>query len=107
MTIKPITVEIVITGDKFSFTFQEDYTDYAADLIECSNVFKDTQILMNAENIYDFFKDGEFESKDIESLNGNHFLFGFLENFGQSDMCPEKLYTYSGELKYKTRLLNT
>lgn len=101
MTIKPIEVKVTIIGDTFSFSFTEEYTDYAQDLVECGNKFHKTNTPMTEENIYDYFAAGEFTDQEIEDLNGNHFLFGFLETLGQSNRFPEVLHTYQGELTYK------
>lgn len=87
--IKPIIREITIVGDRFKFTFTEDFTEYAIDLIEAGcNGFDEN-------NIYDYFAEGEFES-----LNYEHFLHGFMERLLQSDECPDVLYNCKCPLKY-------
>lgn len=84
--MKEIKVKVTAKcNDGFSFSLIEDYTDYAEDLIECNNVFTSTNIKMTEENILDYFKEGEFKDSEIESLNGDHFIFGWLETISQSD----------------------
>lgn len=103
--LKAIKTKITIIGDGFEFSFTEDYTEYAKDLIKCNNVFSDTNEPITRENIRRYFKDSEFKDKDIEKLNGNHFLYGFLESLGQSEECPEVLFNYEGDLLFKTELI--
>lgn len=87
MEIKPIIRKITITGDNFSVSFKEDQTEYAKDLIEagCNG--------LDETNIEDYFMPGMFAEEDIESLNGQHFLYGYLESLYQSDRCPDILHT--------------
>jgi len=98
--MKLIKRKITIIGEDFEFSFIKDYTKYAIDLI------KNKTNKLNESNIYDFFKEGEFNDNEIKNLNGVHFLFGFLEALGQSEDCPEKLFTYDKPLKYKIKKIN-
>jgi hypothetical protein len=105
VAIKNIIVNITIISDNIEFTFKEDYTEYAQVLIDCNNIFHDTGVPMTESNILDYFHDGHFKEEDIKNLNGNHFLFGFLESLGQSDEFPDVLYSYKGKLEYKTKMI--
>jgi hypothetical protein len=93
-SLKPIIRKITITGENFSVFFIEDETEYAEDLIEAGcNGFDE-------KNIYEYFKEGKFTDKDVDALNGKHFLFGFLEALYQSERCPDILYTCTCPLTY-------
>lgn len=100
-----IKVKITIIGDDFELSFIEDVTEYAHVLVECGNVFSDTGVRMTHENIRRYFASGEFTDEEIADLNGSHYIFGFLEAFGQSDRCPSFLYNYNGKLRYKVEQL--
>lgn len=93
--------KITITGEDFSISFAEDQTEYAQDLINVkSNGF-------NEENIYEYFKEGKFTDEEVNTLNGKHFLFGFLEALYQSERCPDFLYNYKGLLTYTVEKVGT
>ena len=96
-----VCVSICDEEQTFSFSFIRDYTQYAKALIDCNNVFDSTGENMTEENIYKFFSEGEFTYDEIEKLNGDHFLFGFIESLAQSESCPDCLYSYEGNLKFK------
>ncbi|QUH21819.1 hypothetical protein [Alkaliphilus sp. B6464] len=97
--LKPIIRKITIIGDNFSFSFIEDKTNYAASLVEIScNGFSE-------QNIYNYFAEGEFKSNEIEDLNSKHFLYDFIEDFVQSERCPDMLYIYTGDLKFKVEIM--
>ena len=93
--MEPIKRKITIIGESFEFVFKKDYTEYAKCLIEVE------ANKLDENNIYDYFREGEFTDGEVESLNGEHFLFGFLESLGQSDKCPENLFNSDKPLKYK------
>lgn len=92
--LEPIVRKITIIGKDFSFSFIEDETEYAQDLIEaeCNG--------LNEENVYNYFKEGKFTDKEVKVLNGKHFLFGFLESLYQSEDCPDILRNYKEPLTY-------
>ena len=76
--MKPIKVKVSIRSDTFGFFIIKDYTNYAKSLIECNNVFSSTNEKMTEENILDYFSNKEFTLEEIDTINGSHFLFGFL-----------------------------
>lgn len=100
ININPIIRKVSIIGDDFEFSFVVDETEYAKDLIRagCNG--------LNEQNIYDYFAEGEFTDEDIEKLNGKHFIFGFLETLGQSEKCPDVLFSYTGKLTYKVEIVD-
>ena len=93
--IDPIIRKVTLIGDNFSFSFTEDLTDLAQ-----MRIFYSPDEF-NTNNILEYFKEGEFSEEEVTNLNGKHFIYGFLESLGQSERCPDFLYTYEGDLKYK------
>ena len=100
INIMPIVRKVTITGNNFEFSFIEDQTEYAIDLIEagCNG--------LDETNVYDYFSEGEFKDEEVNELNGKHFLFGFLEALDQSERCPDTLHTYKGKLKFKISIVD-
>jgi len=79
----PIKIKVTIKTTDFELILTHDYTEYAKTLIECNNIFPSTGTKMTESNICEYFRPGTFSSKDIDSLNGEHFLFGFVETIAQ------------------------
>ena len=52
----------------------------------------------------DFFKEGSYSYNDVVLLNGDHFLFGFLERIFQSEKYSNILNNYDGELQFIVEL---
>lgn len=48
-----------------------------------------------------YFKPGVFTDQDVQRLNGDHFIFGYLESLGQSDRCPAQYQTSETPCTYK------
>lgn len=98
--MKPIKVMVTVKTEKYSYSVIEDYTEYAEDLIDCNNEFTSTGVKMTEDNIEDYFKEGTFKDSEIEVLNGDHFLFGFVESLAQSDSCPEFIRNRNEEMTF-------
>lgn len=103
--MKPIKVKVTVTAGSFSCSYEEDYTDYAKTLIECNNVFTSTNVKMTEKNILEYFKPGIFKGSEIDTLNGDHFIYGWLESFAQSRRCPEELFEYNDEIYFEVELI--
>ncbi len=99
MALKPIIRRVTLEGEDFSFSFKEDETEYAMDLMAVKSNG------LNEDNIYDYFAPGEFSDDEINDLNGKHFIYGFLEALYQSSRCPDTLYSYSGKLNVKVEII--
>lgn len=95
--MKTIKVKTTIKAGNIELSLTEDYTSYAKALIECNNIFTSTGIKMTEENILDFFKEGSFTYEQVDTLNGDHYLFGWLERICQDSKYFELLAAIDDE----------
>lgn len=102
----PIKVNITIHTEDFELSLTKDYTEYAADLIKCNNVFASTGEKITEENVREYFKSGTFhmDQDSIDALNGNHFLFGFVESIFQNDKYANLLRDFD-DITFVVKLL--
>lgn len=92
--MEAINVKVTMRAKNFELSLTEDYTEYAEELIECNNVFTSTNIKMTEENIRDYFKEGTFTWEEIDALNGDHFIYGFVERISQDYRYSDLLAEY-------------
>ena len=60
---------------------------------------------MTEENISNYFKSGEYTSEEIEGLNGDHFLYGFIESISQNEKYADLFYLFEEDPVFVVELL--
>lgn len=72
---------------KREYSYIKDMEEYITELIECKNIYTDTNELITWDNYERYIAPKTFNSiEEINNSNGTHFIFGELECFAQSDM---------------------
>ncbi|PLS19103.1 hypothetical protein CVD28_01465 [Bacillus sp. M6-12] len=83
-------LKITIDAGEVGFWEVDTVTDYYEEMKE----------VRGEEHATSFFRSGVFEGEEIESHNGKHYIYGYLEGLYQSDRCPH--FLYDAEIKQIT-----
>ena len=88
---EPKQVVVALRAGKREYREQVDLDSIHDHFDEC--VANGANPQLEAITFAHYVRPLQIDAQELDSINGNHFLYGWMESLVQSDSCPEFIYT--------------